>query len=110
MLDGEDQIQWPEEIWLAELDEHHNGTGMVVLSEFATVARWEGDDERDCAFQRYVDADTYESADKYWRNQIEAERERAAKLDEALRGKDAAMQNLFELLDQNGVDYSHLIP
>lgn len=57
---------WPREIWLAELDEHHNGSGMVVLSEFATVPRWEGDDERDCPFQRYVDSDIYESAEKYF--------------------------------------------
>lgn len=62
--------KWPEEIFLAELDEHHNGTGMVVLSEFATVPRWEGDDERDCEFQRYVDADIHESAERYYKDQI----------------------------------------
>lgn len=67
---------WPREIWLAELDEHHNGSGMVVLSKFATVPRWEGDDERDCPFQRYVDSDIYESAEKYFSeksNELRAE-------------------------------------
>ncbi len=55
---------------MAELDEHHNGTGMVVLSQFATVPRWEGDDERDCEFHRYVDADIHESAERYYKDQI----------------------------------------
>lgn len=59
------EIEWPREIWMAELDEHHNGTGMVVLSVHATLPRWEGDDERDCEFQKYVDADIYDSANRY---------------------------------------------
>ena len=62
--------KWPEEVWLAEIGDHHNGTGMVVLSEFATVPRWVGDDERDCEFQRYVDADIHESAERYYKDQI----------------------------------------
>lgn len=68
--DAPEISKWPEEIFLAELDEHHNGTGMVVLSQFATVPRWEGDDERDCEFQRYVDADIHESAERYYKDQI----------------------------------------
>lgn len=68
--DAPEISRWPEEVWMAELDEHHNGTGMVVLSEFATVPRWEGDDERDCEFQRYVDADIHESAERYYQDQI----------------------------------------
>lgn len=68
--DAPDTSKWPEEIWMAELGEHHNGTGMVVLSQFATVPRWEGDDERDCDFQRYVDADIHESAERYYKDQI----------------------------------------
>ena len=67
-----DEIEWPREIWMAELDRHHNGTGMVVLSEHATVARWEGDDERDRDFHGYIDADIYNSAEKYWRRRFEA--------------------------------------
>lgn len=66
----EREIEWPEEIWLAELEEHHQGIGHVVLSEFATVSRWEGDQERDREFQRYVDADVYESAERYYKDQI----------------------------------------
>ena len=62
--------EWPDEVWLAEIGEHHNGTGMVVLSEFATVPRWEGDDERDCDFQRYVDGDIHDSAERYYKDQI----------------------------------------
>lgn len=69
---GAEAVAWPHEIWMAELDEHHNGTGMVVLSQFATVPRWEGDDERDCAFQRYVDADIYESAERYHKERYDA--------------------------------------
>lgn len=68
--DAPEISKWPEEIFLAELSEHHNGTGMVVLSEFATVPRWDGDDERDCDFQRYVDADIHESAERYYQDQI----------------------------------------
>jgi hypothetical protein len=68
--DAPEISKWPEEIWMAELDEHHNGTGMIVLSEFATVPRWEGDDERDCNFQRYVDADIHESAERYYKGEI----------------------------------------
>lgn len=68
--DKHELSQWPDEIWLAELAEHHNGTGMVVLSQFATVPRWEGDDERDGEFQRYVDADIHDSAERYYKGEI----------------------------------------
>lgn len=77
-----DPIEWPREIWMAELDEHHNGTGMVVLSEHATVPRWEGDDERDCNFQRYIDADIHDSAERYYEAKLEEMRGRI----KALRG------------------------
>jgi hypothetical protein len=34
--------------------------------------RHEGDLSRDCEFQRYVDGDIHESAEKYWQSRIEA--------------------------------------
>jgi hypothetical protein len=70
--DTEREIEWPREIWLEELDEHHNGRGYVVLSQAATIMRHEGDLSRDCEFQRYVDGDIHESAEKYWQSRIEA--------------------------------------
>jgi len=100
---------WPREIWMAELDEHHNGTGMIVLSEFATVPRWEGDDERDGDFHRYVDADILETTEQYYKNQIEGERQARQLAENCLRQKDATMTTLFRMLDEHDVDYSHLI-
>ncbi|MGS5046044.1 MULTISPECIES: hypothetical protein [unclassified Mameliella] len=63
-------LNWPREIWMAEREEHDQGVVTAVLSEWATVSRWEGDKERDREFHRYVDADIHESADKYWRARI----------------------------------------
>ncbi|MBY6055368.1 hypothetical protein [Leisingera daeponensis] len=77
-----DNPEWPREIWMAELDEHHNGTGMVVLSVSATVPRWEGDDERDCDFQKYVDADILDTTERYYEAKLEEMRARI----KALRG------------------------
>lgn len=42
--------------------------------------------------------------------ELEAERDARKRSEKALRQKDAAMSELFRLLDRNGVDYSHLIP
>lgn len=83
-------MDWPREIWMAERDENDQGVVRAVLSEHATVARWEGDEERDCAFHRYVDADIYESAERYHAGRREAllvERDEAwnAALNEAQR-------------------------
>ncbi len=80
----EDNPEWPREIWMAELDKHHNGTGMVVLSEFATVPRWDGDDERDCDFQKYVDADILETTERYYEAKQEEMRARIKSLCEAM--------------------------
>lgn len=74
-------VDWPREIWMAELDEHHNGTGMVVLSEFATVPRWDGDDERDGDFNRYIDANIYDSAERYHKERHDAQAERIKELE-----------------------------
>lgn len=60
-------VEWPREIWMAEREEHDQGVVSAVLSEHATVARWEGDHERDRDFHRYIDADIYDSAEKYWK-------------------------------------------
>lgn len=103
------QIEWPREIWMAERQEHDQGVVSAVLSEFATVARFEGDKERDRDFHRYVDADIYESAEKYYESQLAAERTACRRLDDALRKKDLAMAELFRRLDAAGVDYSDLV-
>ena len=60
----DDQIEWPREIWMGEREEYDQGVVTAVLSEHATVARWEGDKERDREFHRYVDADIHESAER----------------------------------------------
>ena len=104
-----DELKWPREIWAAERDEF-DPTGIYVLSEHATIARFAGDHERDREFHRYVDADILESTERYYKAQLESERDRAARLDEALRGKDAAMQVLFRRLEEHGIDTSDLIP
>ncbi|MET3602197.1 hypothetical protein [Martelella mangrovi] len=67
-----DEKGWPREIWAAEPGEF-DPVGSYVTSEHATVARHAGDAERHKAFHRYVDADIFESAEKYWRTQLEAE-------------------------------------
>lgn len=71
MSDAE-QPQWPREIWCAPVGEHEF-SGDYVLSEWATVPRWEGDTERDRDWHRFIDADIYDSADKYWRARLEAQ-------------------------------------
>jgi len=71
MSDAE-QPQWPREIWCAPVGEHEF-SGDYVLSEWATVPRWEGDTERDRDWHRFIDADIYDSADKYWRDRLEAQ-------------------------------------
>lgn len=71
MSDAE-QPQWPREIWCAPVGEYEF-SGDYVLSEWATVPRWEGDTERDRDWHRFIDADIYASADKYWRARLEAQ-------------------------------------
>ena len=65
-MTDENEIQWPREIWMAERDEYDQGVVQAVLPEHATIARWQGDTERDREFHRYVDGDIYDSAEKYW--------------------------------------------
>lgn len=84
MSDAE-QPQWPREIWCAPVGEHEF-SGDYVLSEWATVPRWEGDTERDRDWHRFIDADIYDSADKYWRARLEAQ-EALAKLRAHLEDK-----------------------
>ncbi|NDK37211.1 hypothetical protein, partial [Rhodovulum sulfidophilum] len=43
----------------------------------ATIPRFEGDSERDCAFHRYVDGDILVSADRYHLEMLTALRARA---------------------------------
>lgn len=82
-----DQIDWPEEVWLREREEHDNGVGMVVFSAHATVARWSGDKERDADFHRYVDSDWVASLEKYHTHQNEALKKLS---DEAMQRRIAA--------------------
>lgn len=86
-----DAIEWPREIWMAERDEHDQGVVRAVLSEHATVARWEGDTERDREFHHYIDADIHESAERYnaaKRADLVAENERLRNALETLNGPD----------------------
>ena len=101
--------QWPREIWMAEREDHDQGVCTAVLSEHATVARFEGDTERDRDFHRYVDGDIHDSAERYYNRQIASEREAREKCVRALREKDAAMSELFRLLEAHDIDYSHLV-
>lgn len=66
----DDEIKWPREIWMAEREEHDQGVVSAVLSEHATVARFPGDRDREREFHRYIDADIYESAEKYWQTRV----------------------------------------
>lgn len=64
-------IEWPREIWMAERERYDQGVVSAVLSEWATVARWEGDKEREREFHRYVDEDIFETTVRYWKERAE---------------------------------------
>lgn len=66
-----DEIEWPREIWMAERDDHDQGVVSAVLSEHATIARFEGDTEHDREFHRYVDGDIFDSSERYWRARLD---------------------------------------
>ena len=66
-----DEIEWPREIWMAERDDHDQGVVSAVLSEHATIARFEGDTESERAYHRYVDGDIFDSSEKYWRARLD---------------------------------------
>ncbi|RAP40015.1 hypothetical protein BYZ73_17125 [Rhodovulum viride] len=70
------ETEWPREIWAAQPDPD-DAERRHVLSEHATVPRFEGDSERDCAFHRCVDGDIVDSADRYHREMLIAARARA---------------------------------
>lgn len=80
-----DEPEWPREIWMREREDHDQGVVSAVLSEHATIARWEGDKERDTEFHRYVDGDIYDSAERYHKHRIEAFSYENERLREALR-------------------------
>ena len=92
----DDQIEWPREIWMGEREDHDQGVVTAVLSEHATVARWEGDKEREREFHRYVDADIHESAEQYYKARIDAAE---AERDEADRRAGAAERKMESLKD-----------
>lgn len=79
-----DSPEWPREIWMAERDEHDQGVVSAVLSEHATVARWEGDKERDRDFHRYIDADIHDTSERYYEAKLEEMRARIKSLCEAM--------------------------
>lgn len=63
MADGP-ETEWPEEIWAAERSPH-DVTGIHVFSEHSTIARFDGDVEREREFHRYVDGDINDSLQRY---------------------------------------------
>ena len=66
MTETQQNPEWPREIWLAEREEHDQGCLSAYLSQIGGLAD-----------HRYIDADIYESADRYWRERAEkAEAER----------------------------------
>lgn len=93
---------WAREIFAAEIKhDGHEVSGTYVLSEHATLPRWDGDDERDRQWQCYVDKDIYDSAEKYWRQRVDAEREAAL-----TKAADVAQHHEdHEGLDQDGNPY-----
>jgi hypothetical protein len=94
-MPDEQQIEWPREIWMAECEDHGQGVVSAVLSVHATVARWEGDKEREREFHRYVDEDIFETTERYWK-------ERAEKAEAALAEKEALLDRLWEA-DMRGI-------
>lgn len=78
-----DGIEWPREIWMAERDDHDQGVVWAVLSEHATVARFDGDKERDREFHRYVDGDIFDSQAKYYAAERDRLRAEVGRLREA---------------------------
>lgn len=98
----DDQIEWPREIWMGEREEHDQGVVTAVLSEWATVARWEGDKERDREFHRYVDADIHESAERYYKARIAA-------AEAAAYRKAAEWHMEVARHDGEGMEYSALV-
>ena len=79
MTETQQNPEWPREIWLAEREEHDQGCLSAYLSQIGGLAD-----------HRYIDADIYESADRYWRERAEraeAERDAAAASADDLRTK-----------------------
>lgn len=66
---SEIEIKWPYEIFAAERKEH-DIYGTHVYSEHGTVARWEGDEERDREFHRYIDEDVFNSQERYFTERL----------------------------------------
>lgn len=64
-------IDWPRQIWMAERTEHDQGVVSAVLSEHATIARYEGDRLAALEYHPYVDMDVWVSAEKYWRGRVD---------------------------------------
>ncbi len=102
-----DELEWPREVWMAERDEHDQGVVSAVLSEHATVARWEGDKERDREFHCYIDADIFESAERYFKVQIEALQARVTELEEAF--EEAAKYHDNFLMTQTGISVEKVV-
>ena len=98
---------WPRELWMAEREEHDQGVVTAVLSQFATVARWAGDPERDREFHHYVDADILESQRKYYEALIaDAERRgREAAFEQAAAKCQASVDYRVSQIGKNVEDY-----
>lgn len=70
---SETEIKWPREIFAAEREEFDH-SGLHVYSEHATVPRWEGDEEREKEFHRYVDGDIFDSQKRYYEEMLDRAR------------------------------------
>ena len=100
-MDEATEKTWPREIWMAEREAYDHGVVTAVLSEHATIARWDGDKERDREFHRYVDGDIHDTAERYYKAILEAERNakdaRIAELEAAIKRQAGAAKTLRNL-------------
>ena len=91
---------WPRELWMRKPKYHDQGVVQAVLSEHATIARYEGD-ERYVDHHHYIDADIYNSAEAYWKHQNENLMAEVKMLREGL-GVIASQQMTHEHYDEEG--------
>jgi len=90
----EPRVEWPRAIWAGERmpDEI---SGYHVFSEHATIARFDGDIECEREFHCYVDADIFDSEQRYHEHQRAA----IATERDALRTEVERLENSLALAD-----------
>ena len=92
LRDGD--MPFPREVWVGRPNDMDRGDVPCVLSKFATLPRWEGDMARDRDFQRYVDGDICDSAEKYYKGQIAALRAEVERLGAIIASLEARVSGL----------------